>query len=250
MSLQGRVAIVTGAAQGIGRAIAETLAEAGADVVVHGRRSPEAAAEVAEQVRTHGCRSHVILADLRHGEDCRRLVESSWEPWKGIDIWINNAGADILTGGARSLAFEEKLALLLDVDVRATMLLTRLAGGRMREAGGGGIVNVGWDQAETGMEGDSGELFAAAKGAVMSFTRSAALSLAPSVRVNCVAPGWIRTAWGEGASASWQERVRRETPLGRWGTPEDVGEAVRFLVSREAAFVTGQILRVNGGAVR
>ena len=84
---------------------------------------------------------------------------------------------------------------------------------------------MGWDQAETGMEGDSGELFAATKGAVMAFTRSLALSLAPTVRVNALAPGWIKTAWGESASHAWQERVLRETPLARWGTPEDVADA-------------------------
>ena len=100
----------------------------------------------------------------------------------------------------------------------------------MKAQGRGSIVTMGWDQAETGMEGDSGELFAATKGAVLAFTRSLALSLAPEVRVNAVAPGWIKTAWGESASGAWQDRVLRETPLARWGTPEDVAEAARFLV--------------------
>jgi 3-oxoacyl-[acyl-carrier protein] reductase len=109
---------------------------------------------------------------------------------------------------------------------------------------------MGWDQADTGMEGDSGELFAATKGAVMSFTKSLALSMAPEVRVNCLAPGWIRTAWGSKASQYWQDRVREETPAGRWGEPEDVAELARWLVSPAAAFITGQVIRVNGGAVR
>jgi 3-oxoacyl-[acyl-carrier protein] reductase len=112
------------------------------------------------------------------------------------------------------------------------------------------ILNMGWDQADTGMEGDSGQLFGATKAAVMAFTKSLALSLAPQVRVNCLAPGWIRTAWGEHASAKWQERVRRETPLGRWGTPEDVARVARWLVSPHASYITGQIVRINGGAVR
>jgi 3-oxoacyl-[acyl-carrier protein] reductase len=100
------------------------------------------------------------------------------------------------------------------------------------------------------MEGDSGELFAATKGAIMAFTRSLALSLAPTVRVNALAPGWIKTEWGEGASRAWQERVLRETPMHRWGTPEDVARVARFLVSPAAGFVTGQIARVNGGSIR
>ena len=120
----------------------------------------------------------------------------------------------------------------------------------MVSQGSGSIVTMGWDQAETGMEGDSGELFAATKGAVLAFTRSLALSLAPKVRVNALAPGWIKTAWGQDASQTWQDRVVEETPLARWGTPEDVAAAACFLVSDAAAFLTGQIIRVNGGAVR
>jgi 3-oxoacyl-[acyl-carrier protein] reductase len=130
------------------------------------------------------------------------------------------------------------------------MLLARNAGRRMKAQGNGVILNMGWDQAETGMEGDSGELFSATKAAVMAFSKSLALSLAPEVRVNCLAPGWVRTAWGEGASRRWQERVRCETPLGRWGTPEDVAAVARWLASPAAAFLTGQVVRVNGGAVR
>jgi 3-oxoacyl-[acyl-carrier protein] reductase len=109
---------------------------------------------------------------------------------------------------------------------------------------------MGWDQAETGMAGDSGELFSATKGAILAFTRSLALSLAPNVRVNALAPGWIKTKWGETASQGWQNRVLRETPLARWGTPEDVARVACFLVSPSAQFITGQVVRVNGGAVR
>jgi 3-oxoacyl-[acyl-carrier protein] reductase len=84
----------------------------------------------------------------------------------------------------------------------------------------------------------------------MGFTRSLAVTLAPSVRVNCIAPGWIRTAWGEEASESWQDRVIQETPLARWGTPEDIAKLARFLVSPDASYITGQVISCNGGAVR
>src|SRR5205823_8607463 len=164
---------------------------------------------------------------LGDSESCRELVRSAWDLWNGLDVWVNNAGADTLTGEAGHWPFERKLAELLAVDVRATMLLARDVGEWMRAGGGGVILNMGWDQAETGMEGDSGQLFGATKAAVMAFTKSLALTLAPSVRVNCLAPGWIRTAWGEKASAAWQERVLSETPLGRWGTPHDVAADAR-----------------------
>src|SRR4029077_8871318 len=142
----------------------------------------------------------------------------------GLDAWLQIAGADTLTGAAAKLPFDTKLDLLWTVDVAATIRLCRAVGRRMKAQGSGSIVTMGWDQAETGMEGDSGELFAATKGAIMAFTRSLALSLAPAVRVNALAPGWIKTDWGERASKAWQDRVLRETPLGRWGTPEDVAQ--------------------------
>jgi NAD(P)-dependent dehydrogenase (short-subunit alcohol dehydrogenase family) len=248
--LAGQRALVTGSSSGIGRAIALELVAAGADVLIHARRSVDAAAETVERTRALGSRSEVLLADLRKPDECLRLAEQAWETWQGLEIWINNAGADTLTGEAAHWPFERKLEELLAVDVTATILLSRAIGQRMKMAKGGVLINVGWDQADTGMEGDSGELFAAAKGAVMAFSKSLALSLAPQVRVNCLAPGWVKTAWGERASVSWQERVRRETPLGRWGLPEDVAKVTRWLVSPAAAFLTGQVIYVNGGAVR
>jgi 3-oxoacyl-[acyl-carrier protein] reductase len=247
--LAGMRAMVTGSTSGIGRAMALELAAAGADVLVHGRDSA-AAAQVAATCQAAGVRAQVLVADLREQANLNRLVLDAWKIWDGVDIWINNAGGDTLTGPMSRWSFAEKLELLWEVDVRATLYLARAVSERMRERGRGVIVNMGWDQADTGMEGDSGQLFAATKGAIMAFSKSLALTLAPQVRVNCLAPGWIRTAWGESADTPWQERVRRETPLERWGTPEDVARVTRWLVSPAAGFVTGQIIRVNGGAVR
>ncbi len=238
-----------GATSGIGRAVALELADAGADVIVHGRSSRAAAEDVADRVRRRGGRSEVMMADLADREAGDRMVQHAWSLWDGLDAWLHIAGADTLTGESARLPFDAKLDLLWQVDVAATVRLCRSVGRLMKDRGGA-IVTMGWDQAESGMEGDSGELFAATKGAVMAFTRSLALSLAPGVRVNALAPGWIKTDWGESASSAWQERVLRETPLHRWGTPEDVARVARFLVSPSAGFLTGQIIRVNGGAVR
>jgi 3-oxoacyl-[acyl-carrier protein] reductase len=248
--LRGTRAFVLGSTSGIGRAVALALADAGADVIVHGRTSRDKAEAVADLVRTRGGRSAVLLADLADRAAGDRLVADAWTLWGGLDAWLHIAGADTLTGAAAKLPFDAKLDLLWSVDVTATIRLCRAVGRLMAVQGSGAIVTMGWDQAETGMAGDSGELFAAAKGAIMSFTRSLALSLAPAVRVNTLAPGWIKTAWGEGASRVWQDRVLKETPLARWGTPEDVAQIARFLVSPAAGFLTGQVIRINGGAVR
>lgn len=249
-SLVGKRAVVTGASTGIGREIAWEFASAGADVIIHCRQSLESAESVAGKIRGLGRRAEVITADFAQADELARFVERAWETLGGIDVWVNNAGVDLLTGDDARLSFDEKLQRLLAVDVTSTMRLARLAGKRMVMESRGVILNIGWDQADRGMGGDSGELFAAAKNAIMGFTRSLAVSLAPAVRVNCIAPGWIRTAWGESASDKWQQRVIDETPLGRWGTPEDVAKLARFLASDDAAYLTGQVININGGAVR
>jgi 3-oxoacyl-[acyl-carrier protein] reductase len=244
--LWGQTAVITGSSSGIGRAIALELARAGANVMVHARANQAGAEKTALAIRACQRESQVKLADLSDAAEHERLVEAAWK-WRPIDVWVNNAGADVLTGTAANWSFERKLAALWQVDVLATLRLSRLIGIRMKQRGGGVILNTGWDQAETGMAGDSGEMFAAAKGAVMAATRSLAKSLAPEVRVNCLAPGWIRTAWGKQAPADWHDRAERESLLGRWGEPEDIARAARFLASPDAQFINGQIIPVNGG---
>ncbi|RUL84312.1 SDR family NAD(P)-dependent oxidoreductase [Tautonia sociabilis] len=249
--LSGLRVAVLGSTSGIGRATARAMARSGADVIVHGRRSREEAEAIAADCLALGsARSAVLMADLADREAGDRLVEEAWATWGGLDAWIQIAGADTLTGEGARLDFDAKLDLLWAVDVAAALRLCRRVGRLMKASGRGIILTMGWDQAETGMEGDSGELFSATKGAVMCFSRSLALSLAPEVRVNCLAPGWIKTSWGEQASDDWQRRAVSETPLARWGTPEDVAEVARFLVGPGSGFLTGQIIRINGGAIR
>ena len=246
--LAGMTALVTGSTSGIGRAIALQLAQAGADVIVHGRRQGAAREEV-DEVGRLGRASTALLADLADAKQRIRLVEEAWQWRSGLDILVNNAGADVLTGEAAHWSFEQKLEALWRVDVEATIDLSRRIGQRMleRATGRSVILNIGWDQAEQGMAGDSGQMFGAVKGAVMAFTRSLAQALAPHVRVNCLCPGWIQTAWGAAASTYWQEKATRQALRARWGTPEDVAQAAVFLASPAADFISGQMINVNGG---
>jgi 3-oxoacyl-[acyl-carrier protein] reductase len=190
----------------------------------------------------------VAQADVAKAADIERLKTATVTEFGRADAWINNAGADILTGNGASLTRLEKLDLLLAVDVRGSMLASwaaaELLGG---QPGGGAIVNLSWDGALRGLAGENPELFAAAKGAVLSFSRALARSAAPAVRVNVVAPGWIETAFGEGASPAFKDRVSKGIPLGRWGTAEDVAGAAVFLASDASRYMTGQMVAVNGG---
>ena len=246
-SVNGKTVVVTGSSTGIGRAIALKFSSFGAHVVVCASKSSDAAEEVVEEVRRHGVESTHFMADLSEPAASRSLVENAWAWRNGVDIWVNNAGVDVLTGEMAEATFSKKIERLWHVDVMGAIHCSREVGKRMREAGGGHIINIGWDQAWEGMEGDSGEMFATIKGAVMAFSKSLAKSLSPEVRVNCVAPGWIKTAWGDEASDYWQQRAISESLRGRWGTPDDIANVVCFLASKEADFVNGQIVPVNGG---
>jgi 3-oxoacyl-[acyl-carrier protein] reductase len=241
---------VTGASSGIGAAIVERYAAQGAIVLLTHRASPERASAVADAIASRGGRAVVRRADLASRKGCERLVGEAREQLGGLDVWVNNAGADVLTGEAAAWEWERKLDALLAVDLKGTIACSYAVGEVMRgQERGGTIVNMSWDHVTTGMAGDDPQLFAAVKGGVLSFSKSLARSLAPEVRVNVLCPGWIETRFAEEADPAFRRSVAQDTPLGRWGRPQDVADAALYLASPEAAFVTGQAINVNGGVV-
>lgn len=249
--LAGKTAMVTGSSSGIGRAIANEFARQGADVIVHCRFGSPKIQEVCQTITEHGVECQTVFGDFTDNPNWNGFVDQAWS-WKGnVDYWINNAGGDVLTGNWPDRTIEEKLNFLWQVDVVSTLMLSKRAGQRMVDSSDntttGVILNVGWDQAWQGMAGESGELFATTKGAIMSMTKSLAQSLAPNVRVNCLAPGWIKTEWGDQASEYWSQRAKQESLMNRWGTPQDVANVAAFLCSDAASFISGQIVPINGG---
>ena len=231
---------MTGASSGIGRAIAEAYLAEGAAVLITHRDSAERAHEVAGAT--------VRQADLATRDACERLVAEAREELGRIDVWVNNAGADVLTGEAAEWEWERKLDLLLAVDLKGTIACSYAVADVMRERGGA-IINMSWDHVASGMAGENPQLFSAVKGGVLAFSKSLARALAPDVRVNVLCPGWIETAFGEQTDPEFHRSVADSTPLGRWGRPEDVAGAALYLASPEAAFITGQAINVNGGVV-
>jgi len=245
--LDAQIAVVTGGSSGIGRAIALALAAEGADVVVNYARSETRAREVAEQIARAGGRAVAVGADVSRRADVDRLVARTLEVFGAIHVWVNNAGADILTGEAAGWPDDEKWDRVMAVDLKGTWLCSRSAAAAI--VGEGAIVNLSWDHALSGMGNPTGAIYAAAKGGILALSRSLAREFAPRVRVNVVAPGWIKTKWGEEVDEATSRAIIGATPLARWGTPDDVASAVLFLASPQASFITGETVIVGGGVV-
>ena len=248
--LAGRAALVTGASSGIGRAIALAMARAGADVAITCRANTDGAREVEREIVAMGRRAALIQLDLADPRSLGAVAAAACDALRRLDVWVNNAGADILTGPGASLSPVEKLDRLLTVDLRGTMLASWAAAEMFgAQAQGGVIINMSWDHVLTGMPGINPQMFAAVKGGVLAFSKSLARSVAPRVRVNVLAPGWIETSFGAGLDDELRRSVADSTPLKRWGTPDDVAGAAVFLASPAASFLTGQTLLVGGGVV-
>lgn len=242
--LAGRRALVSGASRGIGRAIALGLAEAGCDVVGVAR-SGAALAELGAEVEAHGQAFLALELDLAQTERIEAAAAEAWAWRDGIDVLVNAAGVIVRTGPLEvtPAEWDEVFA----VNVRGTFFLTQAVGRRMLESGGGSIVTI------TSLAGEvvtrAALSYQASKAALIQMTRALAFQWAPDVRVNAVAPGYVRTdlnaAWlGDEENRAY---VLGNTPLARVGTPDDVVGAVRFLASPAASYLTGQNLRVDGG---
>jgi 3-oxoacyl-[acyl-carrier protein] reductase len=247
--LERKNVLVTGASSGIGRAIALRCAQAGADLAITYRNNQAGAEAAAHEIQSLGRRAEVLRIDISREQEVENLASQLSQQFDRIDVWINNAGADILTGDAGRLSRLQKLDLVLAVDLRGTILASWAAVDLMRKQGGGSIINMAWDHTIQGMEGENPVVYSAAKGGVASFSRSLARDVAPDIRVNVLAPGFIETAFGEEANPKFRRKVIEMTPLRRWGKPDDVAGAAVFLASDDSAFLTGQTIMVNGGVV-
>jgi 3-oxoacyl-[acyl-carrier protein] reductase len=244
MRLRDEVALITGASGDIGRAIALRFAQEGAKIIVNFAHDESRASSLVDEIRATGRDALAVAADVSSSEQVKRLVEIAINTFGRVDILVNNASAcSITVNQSTGETSGEKLRRLLDVDVKGTFLCCRAITPVMQAHGAGSIINMSWDHAITGgMAGTDATMLAAAKGAVHSLSMSLARELAPTIRVNVIAPGWIRT----GKLVNLNNTA---IPLNRWGEPADVAEAALYLASPEASFVTGQVIMVNGGDI-
>jgi 3-oxoacyl-[acyl-carrier protein] reductase len=243
MNLKGQVAIVTGSAQGIGLAIAAALSREGARLVISDIRE-EAAAEAAKQLSAGGQESMAMAANVADDASVKAMVDKVMSSWGKIDILINNAG---ITRDALLIRMKEAdWDAVLDINLKGVFHCTKAVLPVMTKQRSGKIVNIA---SIVGVMGNAGQAnYVASKAAVIGLTKTTAREYASrGIAVNAVAPGFIQTAMTDALSQDVRQRLMEQIPLGRLGTPQDVANAVMFLVSEQAGYITGQVLHVNGG---
>jgi len=243
---EGRTALVTGASRGIGRAIALRLAAEGADVLVNYNANAEAANEVADAIKALGRSVRLVQADVGKPADVDRLVQSALEHFKRIDVLVNNAGITRDTLLVRMS--EDDWDDVLDTNLKSAFLVTKAALRPMLRQRSGRIVNI---TSISGVIGNAGQAnYSASKAGLIGLTRAIAREVASrSITCNAVAAGVIDTEIWQGVPEAAIATLLQTIPAGRKGTPEDVAEAVAFLASDAAAYITGQVLNVDGGMV-
>ncbi|MBL7125449.1 MAG: 3-oxoacyl-[acyl-carrier-protein] reductase [Dehalococcoidales bacterium] len=244
MDLSNRVAIVTGSGRGIGRAIALKLAEVGATVVVNDIGEASPVDSVAEEIKATGGQSLAVLADVSKSQDVARLVETTVSTFGKVDILVNNAG--ITRDQLIMRMSDEEWDKVLSVNLRSVFLCTRAVVRHMIRQRWGRIISIA---SIVGLVGNPGQAnYAAAKAGIIGFTRTIAKEVAArGITANAIAPGFIDTEMTQRLEEDWKQQLKKQIPLGYLGSPGDVAEAVAFLASEEARYITGQVLSVDGG---
>jgi len=244
LTLKEKTALVTGGSRGIGKAIALKLAEYGADVAITYARSADAAEEVKGQIEELGSKSFAIQADAVKLEKADEVIQHIVSEWGKLDILVNNAG--ITRDNLILRMSEEQWDEVIDTNLKSIFNYCKAASKPMMRNKGGSVINI---SSVVGLSGNAGQSnYAASKAGIIGFTKSFAKELASrNIRCNVIAPGYITTEMTDDLDEKLLESIRSETPLGRPGNAEEVAESVAFLASDSSSYITGEVLRVDGG---
>lgn len=244
MDLKGKNCIVTGGSRGIGKAIALTLAKLGANVAVTYSRSADAANDVVKEIEESGSKGLALQADAASFKKAEEVISKVVEDWGSLDVLVNNAG--ITKDNLILRMNEEQWDAVIDTNLKSVFNYSKAAAKPMMRARGGSIINIG---SVVGISGNAGQSnYSASKAGLIGFTKSYAKELASrNIRANVVAPGYIMTEMTEKLDEKVLESIKQETPLGRAGNPDEVSNVVAFLASDLSSYITGEVLRVDGG---
>ena len=246
ISLEGKVALVTGASRGIGAVVARRLAQAGAKVGVNYHASPDAAKQVVDSITKAGGEALLVGGDVSQEEAAEGVIKQTVEHWGSIDILVNNAGInrDRLLIRMKPEDFDS----VISVNLRGAFLCTRYIMPHLIRQRSGRVINM---SSVVGLSGNPGQAnYAAAKAGLIGLTKAVAREVASrNVTVNALAPGYITTAMVDQLSEEQRAKILERIPMGRFGKPEDVAEAVVFLCGDGAAYITGQVLTIDGGMI-
>jgi len=246
--LDGKVAIVTGSRQGIGRACAEVLAEAGAAVVINSHQHGEELEKVVETMRANGNKVQAVVADAAQRDGCQKLLDAALELGGSVNILVNNAGGLVKRVPVAEFN-EDHFQKVVEINLRTAFLMSHMVIPQMRKQGSGKIINLSSQAAHDG-GGPGSAVYSSTKGGIWTFTKSLAKELGPEgIHVNCIAPGFIANTVFHNTFTPKEihEKIIGKIPLGRHGQPDDVARVVLFLASDLSDYITGQTLEVNGG---
>ena len=251
MELQGKAAIVTGSATGIGAAVAVGLARLGANIVVNYSKSETEARATAEAVRAAGAEALLVQGNVASDADCRKLADAAMGAWGRIDILVNNAGTTKFASHEDLSALTaEDFASIYAVNVIGPFQMIRAAAPGLKASGSGAVVNI---SSVAGIAGvGSSVAYAASKGALNTMTLSLARALGPEIRVNAVCPGYVATRWfsdrfGQATTDKISQDQAEQTPLKRAGMPDDIADSVIFFCTHASRHITGELLSVDAG---
>lgn len=244
--LNGKVALITGASRGIGRAIAIEFARCGANVIINYSKDYEGAKETLEEVKKINGYGIIIKGDISSFESCKIIVEEALEFMGKIDILVNNAGISYI--GLFMDATEEEIQRIVSTNLLGAMYLTKHVLKEMISRKNGNIINISSMWGEVGASCEV--LYSTTKGGLNAFTKALAKEVAPSnIRVNCIAPGVIDTKMNSFLGEDEKKSLEEEIPLGRFGNPSEIGKLAVFLCSDDSSYITGQIIRADGGFI-